>query len=202
MKQYKTQYEVAFDRIKKGRWFDHHQITREHHGQWYCAKEGTMMSSFRVVMVPGSIIITGDLGELIFNPYHAKPLRWAYGDTFRPEAPYYPMTKVAPAYRDETFQPEAVTAWLRAQIKEARANGERAEAKRYIKMARKWLNDRPPEDHWAEQWWYELCHEFDEDDPAGFREHSLRTWYLFHAMCWFMSHVNPDDPRFSEELKA
>ena len=201
----KTTEERVWERIQKGRDFDRHQITREHHGQWYCSipEEGGL-ESFRVVMVPYSIIVTGDLGDLVLSVNHAQPLRWARGSNFRPDNLYYPLTKVARICRqDQHFQPEQATAWLNDEIREARRDigPTKKEIKRKISMARRWKETCPDEAHWAEQAWYELCHEFDIDDPPGFEAYSWRTYYVMQALCWFMQHVNPEDPRFTEELK-
>jgi hypothetical protein len=199
----KTTSERVFDQIKAKRDFDKHQITRENHGQWYCSVPGQGgIESFRVVMVPYSIIVTGDLGEIILSVNHNKPLRWALGANFRPDNLYYPFTKLAQLCRQETFKPKQATAWLFDEIKEARKEGySKKTIKKRIKMAREWKDTCPDEDHYSEQAWYDLCHEFDIDDPPGFREYSWRTHYVMQALCWFMQHVGASDPRFAEELE-
>ncbi len=197
----KTTGERVLDQIKANHDFDKHTITRENHGQWYCSVPGQGgIESFRVVMVPYSIIVTGDLGDLILSVNHNKPLRWALGANFRPDNLYYPFTKLAVLCRQESFQPGQATAWLFDQIREERKWGTRKEVKRAVKMLREWKDVCPDEDHYAEQAWYELCHEFEIDEPPSFREYSWRTHYVMQALCWFMQHVNPDDNRFSAEL--
>jgi hypothetical protein len=200
----KTTGERVLDQIQRNHDFDKHQITREHHGQWYCSVPGQGgIEAFRVVMVPYSIIVTGDLGDIILSINHNKPLRWARGSNFRPDNLYYPFTKLALiCRRDERFQHEQATAWLNSEIREAR-NGAytKKEIKKKISMARRWKETCPDELPWQEQAWYELCHEFDIDDPPGFQDHSWRTYYVMQALCWFMQHVNPEDSRFAEELK-
>ena len=62
---------------------------------WYCGEQGTGIYHFRVIMVPGRIIVTGDIGDMILKVNHRKPLRWALGSKFKPDNTYYPMSKLS-----------------------------------------------------------------------------------------------------------
>jgi hypothetical protein len=197
----KSTNESALEEIRRNHYFDEHQITREHYGQWYCGKPGTGIFHFRVVMVPGSIILTGDLGEMILNVYSHRPLRWARGARFRPTEPYYPMSKLSHSCRAEEFLPDEATAYLMERIQEARVDGDRKQVKRYIKMTRAWKEVDKFDHREAEREWYQLCYDHGYDDPPGFRDHTINAYFRFQALCWFMSHVNPEDSRFKEELK-
>lgn len=182
--------------------FDRHEITRERFGVWYCGQKNTGNLSFRVVTATGMLMLYGDLGEIIFLPNDRHALRWAYGDTFRAEFPYYPMTKLSPQMREKEFLPEDATSWINDQIRQYRKDGDPETVKDYIKMAREWKNHLHASDVEAEASWYALCSDHQIDDPPTCRDFPPRTYLCFQAMCWFMSHVSEADPRFSEELKS
>jgi hypothetical protein len=180
--------------------FDRHEITRERFGLWYCGARDTCNMSFRVVVAPGLLMLYGDAGEIIFLPNDRNSLHWASGDTFRAEYPYYPMTKLSPQMRAQEFIPEDATRWVNEWIREARKQGDKEDARRYIKMAREWKDNLHGSDSEAETAWYALCQDHDVDDPPSCRDFPSRIYVCFQAMCWFMSHVSESDPRFAEEF--
>lgn len=194
--------EIALRQIRDSGWFDKHQITREGLGVWYCGERGTWCRHFRIIMVPGVIILTGDLGDMILRVYSAKPLRWALGSKFRPEYPYYPMSKLSQHSLNKEFKVDDATDYLKEQIKSARADGCRDVARRYIKALRRWKDfvylDHPDR---AKHEFYEILYEAGDDEPPDCMDHTLGTYYRYQALCWFMQHVDPNDDRFKEELK-
>lgn len=196
----KSNNEKALEQVKAFQRFDKHQITREGHGVWYCGEPGTGVYHFRVIMVPGRIIVTGDIGNLILHVNHAKPLRWALGCRMRPDQTYYPLSKLAPEYRESEFMPDDAEDWLAEQISEQRKWGEKAQVKKFIKMLREW-REYPFRDELdrAEQAWYELLNDNDEE-PVGFRDYEFGVYFRYQALCWFMQHVTSKDDRFREEL--
>lgn len=151
--------------------------------------------------MPGTIAVVGDLGDMVLRVNHSRPLRWALGSRFRPEEPYYPMTKLSRFTKNEMFMVEDATDYLAERIQEARRDGSREWAKSYISAMREWKSypflDQPRE---AEHKWGDLMYELGDDDPPSCRDHTTGTYFRYQALCWFMQHVNPDDPRFAEEL--
>jgi len=198
----KTNNDRALEQIRAFNRFDKHQITREGPGLWYCGESGTSIYHFRVIMVPGRIIVTGDIGDMILNVYHRKPLRWALGCKMKPDNTYYPMSKLSHDCDNREFKPEEATEWLEDCIREQRRCGDRESVSRYIKMLRDWrdcyFTDEPRR---AEHRWYEIMADHDYDEPPGFRDHDIGTYFRYQALCWFMQHVTSKDPRFAEELK-
>ena len=61
MKRAKSNNEKAIEQVRAFNRFDKHEITREGPGIWYCGEQGTSIYHFRVIMVPGRIIVTGDI---------------------------------------------------------------------------------------------------------------------------------------------
>jgi len=198
----KSNNERALEQVIAFNRFDKHQITREGPGIWYCGEKGTGIYHFRVIMVPGRIIVTGDIGDMTLCVNHRKPLRWALGCKMRPDQTYYPMSKLSHQCRNELFDADAVEAYLIERIGEERKHGDKTSCSRYVKMLREWressYTDQPRE---AEREWYEICSRHDYDDPPGFRDNDIGTYFRYQALCWFMQHVTPKDERFAEELK-
>ena len=197
----KSNNERALEQIRGFNQFDKHQITREGPGLWFCGEPGTGIYHFRVIMVPGRIIVTGDIGDMILNVNHRKPLRWALGAKFKPEDTYYPMSKLSHQCDKRGFEPDQVEPYLVERINEERKHGDRTTCSQYIKMLREWRDfpstDQPRE---AELEWHEICSRHEYDDPPGFRDHDIGTYFRYQALCWFMQHVTSKDPRFAEEL--
>lgn len=196
----KSNNERALEQVRSFQRFDKHVITREGPGIWYCGEPGTGIYHFRVIMVPGRIIITGDIGDLILRVNHDKPLRWALGCKMKPESTYYPLSKVAPEFRENEFQPDAATDWLREQINEYRSHGDRESVALYVAMAKQWRDcSFKDELDRAEHYWFELLDEHGEE-PVGFRDYGIGVYFRYQALCWFMQHVSAKDDRFKDEL--
>lgn len=200
MKRAKSNNEKALDQVRHFQRFDKHRITKEGPGIWYCGEPGTGVYHFRVIMVPGRIIVTGDIGDLILHVNHAKPLRWALGCKMRPEDTYYPLSKLSHDVGRKEFQPDEAEAWLCEQISEQRKWGEKAGVQKYIKMLREWRSCyyRDELDR-AEVRWYEILSEHGEE-PVGFRDYEFGVYFRYQALCWFMQHVTSKDDRFKTEL--
>lgn len=190
----------VLDRVRANKTFDRHEITRERFGVWYCGAKDTGNMSFRVVVAPGMLMLYGDIGEIIFLPYAKNTLAWAVG-SFQPEYPYYPMTKLSHHMREKEFQSDEVEGWLLEKVRENRKSRDNKWTKHYIDLVRRWRESDRDGLHQAERSWHELCYTSNLDDPPTFTDYPTGIYLCFQAMCWFMSHVSADDPRFSEELK-
>lgn len=191
------------DAVKNEQIFDQHIITREREGVWYCGIPHDSNMSFRVVSAPGAIIIYGDLGELIFLPNARNALWWAYKTKWDPESPYYPLTKISPQLRDKVFVVEEIDAHIEERLKDSYEAEDKEEEQRWLRIKEKW-DDFADRDNLtnAEQYWYQLCCEENEDDPIDGMNWTSRVLWIYQAMCWFMSHVDHRDERFKGELLA
>lgn len=75
----KTSEEMYADTAKwAAKDFAGHVIKKESESIYYCGKPGTGIMSFRVVFLPGAILIYGDIGELILTQ-HNLDLPWLCG---------------------------------------------------------------------------------------------------------------------------
>ncbi|MGD9730141.1 MAG: hypothetical protein AB7L09_02970 [Nitrospira sp.] len=199
-KHTKSNAELALEHVRKFQRFDRHEIVREGPGIWFCADQHTSMYHFRVIMVPGRIIVTGDIGDLVLHVNDRKPLRWALGCRMKPGETYYPLSKLSPDMGRKLFQPDSAEEWLVEQLTASRNDGDKPQVQKYIKMIREWreCHFRDELDR-AEQYWFELLDENGEE-PISFREYEFGVFFRYEALCWFMQHVNPQDDRFREEL--
>lgn len=63
---------------------------------WRCAKPGTWMYGFYVTVIPGFVIIAGDIGEIVFQPTHPDPLDFIKGGDA-----HYQYGKATSEYREQ-----------------------------------------------------------------------------------------------------
>lgn len=59
--------------------FKGHILKDEGHGRWYCARPDTCNYSFRVTDFKDGLILSGDIGELLFVVYGRSPISWLRG---------------------------------------------------------------------------------------------------------------------------
>lgn len=48
-------------------------------GSWRCSKNGSSHFSFTITVIPGSLILTGDLGNLIVTRHNTQMIAWCKG---------------------------------------------------------------------------------------------------------------------------
>ncbi len=56
--------------------FANHVVTKEGEGRWHFGKPGTGIYHGRIITAPGTLILFGDLGELMFRPSSKDALGW------------------------------------------------------------------------------------------------------------------------------
>jgi hypothetical protein len=66
-------------RLLAERSFENHFLTEEAPCQWLCAKEGTVIYSFRVAQLKGAIAIWGDIGSMIVDAGSGYTVGWLRG---------------------------------------------------------------------------------------------------------------------------
>jgi hypothetical protein len=57
--------------------FAGHDVLREGPTIWRCSAPGTVIYNFRVLLVPGTIVVTGDIGHMILRVEDHDPSTWA-----------------------------------------------------------------------------------------------------------------------------
>lgn len=80
--------------------FHEHTLTEEAPQRWLCAKPGTGIYAFRVCLVPGAILVYGDIGDMLLVRFGGAGLDWLRGAVRSRD---YLLGKVPVAHRGEVF---------------------------------------------------------------------------------------------------
>lgn len=64
---------------------------------WHCARPGTGIYGFYVMVIPGFVIVAGDIGEVIFQPTHPDPVDFIV----QPNDVHYQLGKVSQEFRNQ-----------------------------------------------------------------------------------------------------
>ena len=81
--------------------------------QWRCQKPGSWMYGFYITTIPGSLIITGDLGCLVVSG-HYDMLPWCRGSI---DSTDYFASKVEREIATHDFAPDILTDWIKEELK-------------------------------------------------------------------------------------
>lgn len=193
--------------------FKKHEITQEAEGQFYCAKPGTRIYSFRVCFLPaGMIVIYGDIGEMMVQRGGEGWLRGAIRHDYVSD---YVFEKVKPFRRwsDKTFLPGEALAELRRLhdgvpiiedgknlVEEALANGihptdedydpydyweEKPKPDLAIAIAEDWLlSDSMGTD--AEAWSHAYYNHTNDCEYPDCRDYDASDLWCYWALSWFV----------------
>lgn len=160
--------------------FKDHQLKPEGDRRWTCKRPGTGMYTFRVILAPGTVIITGDIGDAILHRIsYTDPLEllgWLRGMT--DGYPDYTLSKlVHPEAYQQFFEGDAVR-WAKTYAVDT---GEDAED--FADEVRQAADH----DELSRHQFLELAHEHGVEDcykvGAG---HSSEALWLFHALRTFI----------------
>lgn len=205
-----TEYHRGNIRKRAAQHFSEHVITKEATGRWFCGKPGTGIYSFRVLCVPGAVIVYGDIGELILRPYASPPdeLAWLRGAAKNAKYPEYCLGKCPPAHKQEEFLSGDAVKYLRNMVDEAHSwydtCQERpdeilplslvgpeyvAEVARTAKeIAERWESNRGymrPALAWSDAVYSVTC----DPEMDHCLDFSAEMLFCFNALCWFVEHL-------------
>ena len=94
---------VMYKRLAEDAFRDH-VLCKSGEDRWYCGKPDTSVYHFNVIISTRTIVLFGDIGDLIVHPTGDNPLGWLRS-VLDPESKIlninYFMEKVAPAFREE-----------------------------------------------------------------------------------------------------
>jgi hypothetical protein len=212
----KIRRERIFDQMRSH--FDEFTIERKRFGVWFCSKRGSWMGSFYAVYIPGTFIITGDMAELTLRPSHPYTLAWLRG--CKPANPDYPLSKI-PHWRDTSvkcYDEDLAHRYVADELKDALrdegfASLKEAESEAVIlgrelptsiTRAQKLAEDFKTAlsiDDGAHDWW-RIWQDCGYDEPPDCTDWASSILVGYHGACWFASHLDPEDPRFAEEMRA
>lgn len=174
--------------------FAKHQITElSRNGvfrTWKCATPGTWAHGFLITTIPGSLIVTGDLGELIVSrTYDMLPwARRAVRDL------HYFASKTSQNFKTREFSHDAFEDWKADTLSELRKNAydnPGTEAETHYDRFRESYEDFEAENYGHD----ELLREFQGwyDDPPDWCCYSSAFLWIVEAVRWFVeNHSEPE----------
>ena len=84
-------------------------------GSWRCSKNGSSHFSFTITVIPGSLILTGDLGNLIVTRHATQMIPWCRGSV---DSTSYFAEKTGDEFTTLEFSIDTYRAWLKEQVAE------------------------------------------------------------------------------------
>ncbi|MCX7396203.1 MAG: hypothetical protein NT138_00825 [Planctomycetales bacterium] len=157
---------------------------------WRCGKPDCSIYHFVITTIPGSLIITGDLGSLIVSRQYDM-LPWCRGSC---DSTGYFAEKVPNEVKTTEFSYEALQEWVKETRKEyGELDDEDPDDEDRIERRDRFdeLCDLCNEDM-SETEAYELFSDYFDDSPNWHR-HTSRFLWLREAIRWFLTNCN-DDP--------
>lgn len=156
--------------------FKNHQVVLEAEGRWLCKKPGTSIYSFRVVALPGAIVIYGDIGEAILRPSDRDVVGWLRGSVGSPD---YVLGKMYPTPMS-TFYPGDALTWAKEQAKEHESGRQLLRAA--LELAQ-W-------DELDEHSWGRVIRDADFPGECGSIGCGVQpqVLWLLEALAWFVRH--------------
>jgi hypothetical protein len=144
---------------------------------WRCMIPGRSEYGFDITTIPGSLIITGDLGEMIVSRTYDM-LPWCRGSV---DSTDYFSEKVSREFSTKEFSRDKLRAWLADEIKERDPTEDIYEKCDHILQ---WEIDNNGED-----WFYrELEDAWAGDDPPNWRDWTPGFLWKRDAIRWFVTH--------------
>lgn len=176
-------------RVAAEREFAQHQITElSRNGvfrTWRCAKPGTGMYGFMITTIPGSLIVTGDIGELIVSrTYDMLPwARVAANDL------NYFASKTSQNFRIREFSHQKFAEWKNDEFSRLRRDAEDnpgTEAEKYFERFRDGYQDFHSEEYGPD----ELLREFEGwyEEPPDWTDFTNGFLWAVEAVRWFVTH--------------
>lgn len=149
---------------------------------WRCQKPGTWTYGFDITTYPGTIVITGDIGDLIVQRVYDM-LPWCRSSVN--DAQYF-ASKVPHAIQTKEFSDNELRRWIKDELKDKET---KAEHKKILKEAVLHLDDS----HGSE-WWHERLYDvWIGNDPPGWKDYTRNFLWCRDAIRWFvMKHDEPD----------
>jgi len=172
------------ERAKKA--FEHHVVEeRSRNGvyrSWRCHNPDEGCFWFDITTIPGSLIITGDLGDMIVSRSYDM-LPWCRGLIRSID---YFAEKVSRDFPTTEFSPERLEEWLKGELNPEEGYEQPSSAHR--ELIERTLEDGF--DDWrGEGYFREKLHELTNgSDPPNWSDYTPRFLWLREAIKWFVTH--------------
>lgn len=93
--------------------FKDHGIKKILDSTYECKKEETTTYRFYVTIIPGSVVVTGDIGNIIFNVRDSNQIGWLRGAI---GSPSYLFEKISNSFIKKEFDEEAAKEGIRQEM--------------------------------------------------------------------------------------
>ena len=149
---------------------------------WRCQKPGTWVYGFDITTIPGSLIITGDLGGMIVSR-HYDMLPWCRGSV---DSTDYFAGMVSGDFKTTEFSRDKLRMWIEERLGEMDEDDELYEKMDHIHQ---WEMENNGED-----WFYrELEEAWDISNPPDWRDWTPGFIWKRDAIRWFVTnHSEPE----------
>lgn len=158
---------------------------------WFCADPESWDCSFTVTTIPGHLIVTGDLGDLIVARCYDM-LPWCRGSC---ESTGYFAEKVPHGYETEEFSPLVLEEWIKYEIREIRQSQKEEKDPTYRASEMEKLNetlDAGLDEDGEGYFRRELEDVYDGSDAPSWSIWTHRFLVLREAVRWFVrNHSEP-----------
>lgn len=180
--------ELEIRRISDRSFMDHAITERMRQGvfrSWRCQKPGSWAYGFDITTIPGSLIITGDIGDLIVSREYDM-LPWCRGSV---DSTDYFASKVPHGIQTKEFSHQKCGTWMAHRLAEGDLTGEQIER---LEELMKWeIEDNGPE------YLYRETQEFWDGDPPNWSVWCSGFLWCRDAIRWFV--MNHDEPEIKRE---
>lgn len=166
---------------------------------WFCADPDSWDCSFTITTIPGHLIVTGDLGDLIVaRTYDMLP--WCRGSC---ESTGYFAEKVPHGYETTEFSSERLEEWIHEEIAEIKATQEYDDDPDYrvehLGLLEETLEYGLDDD--GESYFYRHLHDvWQNGDPPNWQIWTNRFLFLREAVRWFVQ--NHDEPGIADPNRS
>lgn len=158
---------------------------------WRCGRPDRSDCAFVITTIPGSIIVTGDIGDLIVSRCYDM-LPWCRGSC---DSTGYFIEKVPHGcFEVEEFDPERLRAWVEDQIANASDYGIKDDE---IETLKESLEFDDYSDNDATHW-YRKFRSIWDGDPPDWSSPKHRLLWCRDAIRWFVNHHDEEviqDPK-------
>lgn len=182
-------------RASAEREFANHKITELSRDRvfrsWQCENPANSCFHFMVTTIPGSIIVTGDLGEIVVSRNYDM-LPWCRGAV---DSTHYFASKVSQEFSTEEFSLEKAQEWIaseKASWNNAANDDSDTEAQKHAEAFERlcgYVSDEDTESDLLENF------EGFYDEPPDWKVYRPRFLWLREAIRWFVTnHSEPGIP--------
>lgn len=155
--------------------FADHVLTQESPNSWYAGKPGTGFYSFRVLTVPGYVVLLGDVGDLVLRASDRDSLGWLRGSTDID----YVLSKTTACREEEIFLLQEAKDY--AKEREEEQPEDRLLWRRVIVELKERLEWQCPRDAWVNAW----CEIFGDCDAPRCTDWAPQLLWQYHALRTF-----------------